>query len=172
MTSEELVESLTERHADYFRKNPNGSILQTCMIEPEEGETVILVCGWGSNTERLVVLAALRQAMITLKAARYAFWSEVWTVKKANPKGTTVAEAIAEHDASYTHGDLSADPDRVEAVFTLVVEGKGRTVSRLQRIIRGRNGGVRKLELIEQDEETRRAFGGALGNLMPPRTFN
>jgi hypothetical protein len=171
MTSDELIDALAERHANYFRRNPMGSINQTCLIEPEEGEPVILQCGWGSDVERLVVLAALRVAMITHKAARYAFWSEVWTVRKATPKGTTMADAIAEHDAAYVHGDLSVDPDRVEAVYTVVVEGKGRVVSRLQRIIRGRNGGVRKLELIEDNDEPAH-FGGALANLMPPRTVN
>jgi hypothetical protein len=170
LTSEELADELMASHVARYQREPMGQIIPSCLIEPEAGQPVVLQCGWGSSTERAVVLAALRVAMITMKAARYAVWMEVWTVAQTVPKGTTMDDVIAEHDAAYVHGDLSADPNRVEAVFTLVVEGKGRMVSRLQRIIRGRNGGVRKLELIENDKST--SLGGALGELMPPRTIN
>jgi hypothetical protein len=170
-TSEQLADEIAARHADYFRKNPKGEIVQTCLIEPEEGEDFYLIeCPWGSNPQRMIVLSALRQAMIQLSAARYAIWSEVWLLKKPAPEGQTVEDAIAEHDASYTHGDIAADPARIEAVFTLVVEGKGRVITRTQRIIRGRNGGVRKLEPIEGDDMQN--FGGALADLMPERTIN
>jgi hypothetical protein len=170
-TSDELADAITETHVAYFRRHPKGQVEQTCLIECETGEAVAIECGWGSSTEREFTLGALRLAMIRHKAVRYAIWSEVWTANKPVPEGMTVEQAAAEHVDAYVHGDITADPNRVEAVFTLVVEGKGRMITRLQRIIRGRNGGVRKLELITGGDDIT-TMGGALADLMPERTIN
>jgi hypothetical protein len=170
-SSEELADALAEEHAAYYRRNPKGEIVQACFIQPEEGDALVFACPWRSEIERLAVIAALRAAMIEHHAARYAFWSEVWTARRTVPAGTTMEQAEADFTESYTHGDIAADPHRIEAVFTLVVEGKGRMVTRLQRIVRGRNGGVRKLMVVDGGDDLAH-MGGVLATLMPPRTLN
>lgn len=171
MTSDELADALAAEHAAYFKRNPKGEIVQACRIEPEVGEPIMVECGWRDEAERTLTIAMLRLAMSNLRAARYAIWTEVWTLLNPVPEGQDAMEAAADYVDSYTHGDIAADPKRIEAVFTLVVEGKGRMVTRLQRIIRGRNGGVRLLEPIDQGSQTE-GMGGVLGDLMPRRTVN
>jgi hypothetical protein len=169
-TADELADELAAAHVDYFRRNPKGEIIQTCMIEPEAGEPVFVQCGWRDEFERSITLEKLRLAMLALRAARYAIWTEVWTLLNPVPEGASMEKAEADFVAGYTHGDIAADPKRIEAVFTLVVEGKGRMVTRLQRIIRGRNGGVAKLVPLEGGDGLN--LGGALADLMPTRTVN
>lgn len=169
VTADELADELTRTHLAWFKKNPMGQLEQACLIFPEAGEPHVHPCGWANPVERQLTLAVLRALMIATQAVRYAMWSEVWMVAQNLPEGmdpATAAKDFAESD--YQHGDFSRDPARVECVFTLVVEASGKTVNRVQRIIRGRSGGVRTL-IPEPGYE---GFGGALADLLPERTFN
>ena len=159
LTTEELAETLAVHHAIWFRRNPTASIVQTCLIFREDGEQVAVPCGWGNEFERQLMVGILRATMIAESAVRYAIWSEVWMVTGGFPD-------------DYRHGDLARSPDRVEAVFTLVVEASGAMAVRLQKIIRGKNGGVRRLEPLEGPlTDVVKGFG-VLGDLLPERTFN
>ena len=168
-TTEQLADEIAATHVSWFREHPTGGIAQTCLIFPEEGKAFAVECGWRDEDERRLMLAVLRATMATQRAIRYAIWSEIWMAMKPLPEGRTAQQEI--DDADYQHGDISRDPDRVEAVFTLVVEASGKQAIRLQKIVRGRRGGVRRLEPLDGDPSEWEGMGGALGDLLPERTF-
>jgi hypothetical protein len=168
MSAEALADDLAAQHVRWYRAHPTEQILQTCLIFPEEGDgQIVVACPWSDATERAFVLTTLQALMIREKAVRYALWSEVWMANLKVPPGTDLDHAS--EAANYQQGDLATHPDRVEAVFTLVVEASGKVAHRVQKIVRGRSGGVRTLVMMDAPDE----FGsGALVSLLPPRTFN
>jgi hypothetical protein len=159
LSTEELAETLAAHHAIWFRRNPTLPLVPTCLIFSEDGAQTSLPCGWSSDVGRELTLALLRATMIIENAIRYAIWFETWTRRGDVPD-------------DYQNGDLARSPDRVEAIFTLVVEASGAQAVRLQKIVRGRNGGVRRLEPFDENPELWKGAGGALGDLLPPRVFN
>jgi hypothetical protein len=166
-STEELADEIAAQHRRWYRANPRGQLVQTCLIIGESGETTAVQCGWSDEAERALTIGVLRAMMVVESAVRYAVWSEVWLAFQKTEPGATSADA-AKAFGDYRHGDLSRRPDRVEAIFTLVVEASGKRAHRLQRIVRGRSGGVRTLV----DMEPMDTLGGALGDLLPERTFN
>ena len=167
-TTKELIESLTTQHMEFYRKNPRGQLAQTCLIFGEDGDVVAVECGWQDAATRQMTIATLRAMMVTYNAIRYAVWSEVWMAMQKVPPGVDPGAEALDALADYQVGDISRDPDRIEAVFTLVVEASGARAHRLQKIIRGRSGGVRTLIHMEPMD----GMGGALSDLLPKRTFN
>ena len=167
-TTDELADLLAETHRDFYRNSPRGEIAQSCLIIGADETRRVIQCGWHNAAEREIILAGLRMIMVLTQATRYAVWGEVWMVYRNSPPGVDPAEAAEKAFAEYENGDLSRDPERIECVFTLVVEASGKSVQRIQKIIRGRSGGVRTLVAMEPMD----GLGGALGDLMPERTFN
>jgi hypothetical protein len=169
MTStEELADDIAAQHLRWYRANPRGELVQTCLIFGESGEGTAVQCGWSDEAERALTIGVLRAMMIAQSAVRYAVWSEVWMVQRKTDPGEPIPAAAERAFRDYRHGDLSKDPDRIECIFTLVVEASGKRAHRLQRIVRGRSGGVRTLV----DMEPMDGLGGVLGDLLPERTFN
>ena len=164
--TDEFADELTETHRAFYRQKPRGELVQTCVIVGDDGKTTAIKCGWDGDAERGLTLALLRSMMRTLGAVRYVIWGEVWLLFAKRDPGETIEEgrrkALAETP------DFSKAPNRVECVFTLVVEASGRRAHRLQRIVRGRSGGVRTLVDMEPMDD----LGGALAELLPERTFN
>ena len=101
------------------------------------------------------------------KAFRYAGWAEVWTKNIKTPPGVTAKEDAERFARGYRPGDLAADPEREEAVFTLVVERGHKLTTRMQTIERGRNGGVRRLVPVANSDDMG-SLGGALADLLIP----
>lgn len=166
MTTDELADRIAQMHADYFRANPRGEVTHTCMIDPGEGEPFLVTLGWQDAAERALTIAALRLSLSALNAKRYAIWSEVWSIKEKRPAGGSLADLEARANA-YPPGALAHHPDRVEGVFSFVVERSGAFASRWQRIVRDKRGRVASLEI---DAEHPPQMGGALANLFPPPT--
>jgi hypothetical protein len=166
--TEVIADEIAAQHMTWFAANPKSELVTTCMVFPETGPPMMIQCPWRDEDERRYILARLRELMVVTRACRYAIWSEVWAAGRKMPKGMTEAEAIAKREREYTRGDVHADPDRFEAVFTLVVDASGKSAFRLQRIVRDNKGRVRDLE--PQAEEV--GMGGALADLLPPRTIN
>jgi hypothetical protein len=154
MTRDEIADSLVAQHERWFKEHPTEPLIQTVWMQREDGEVMFVACPWKDAQEREFVLAGLRMVMEARKVVRYAMWTEVWLTMGKVPE---------------RYGQVGEDPDRTEAVFTLVVERSGVT-ARLQHILRGRSGGVRKLRLEPTDDALR--MGGALADLLPERSVN
>jgi hypothetical protein len=171
VTAAQLADRLMAQHERWFAKNPMGELVQTVLMEGEDGEVNFVPCPWQDAAERVFVLEALRVMMLAKGVVRYAIWSEVWIKHVTPPPGSTAEKDAERFARSYRHGDIAEDPDRTEAVFTLVVEPGGKLTTRLQRIERGRAGGVRRLVLEEGGEDLGQ-LGGALADLMPERSVH
>lgn len=172
LTAAALADQLVAQHVAWFREHPTQELIQTIMLEQENGEVHFIPCPWRDALEREYVLAALRTLMAARKAVRYAVWAEVWTKSVTPPAGvTTVEDAQRYANDTYRHGDLAEDPDHDEAVFTLVVEPGRKLTTRMQRIERGRAGGVRRLVLVEGGDDMG-DMGGALADLMPEQSVH
>jgi hypothetical protein len=167
-TTEELVDLLVTRHREFYRRNPRGQLAQTCLMIREDGTSTAVECGWEDAAQRDLTLAVLRAMMMIQNAIRYAVWSEVWMVEGKTKPGEPVPKAAERDFRDYQVGDLGKNPNRIECIFTMVVEASGKEIHRLHRIIRGRSGGVRTL--VEM--EPMNGLGGALADLLPERTFN
>jgi hypothetical protein len=155
----ELAEAVADQHTEFYRTNPRGQLAQACFVEHADGHSAILPCSWASAEERQAIIALLRVYMEMHHATRYAFWSEAWMV----------APLPDEEVRDYQHGELAKHPDRQEVVFTFVVDRDGQRVGVAQRIVRGRHGGVRKLERADMDGMD--GIGGAMAELFPPRSL-
>ena len=167
-TAEALADELAARHRDWFRQNPMGELAQTCLIFGEDGAVTAVECGWANPVEREITIALLRMLMERAQAVRYALWAETWMVQSIRPEGMDPQEFAKRESTKYAPGSLATHPDRIECVLTYVVEASGKSVSRTQRIIRGRSGGVRTLV----PEDIGDGMAGALTDLLPHRTFN
>jgi hypothetical protein len=178
MTAAELADELTKRHEQVFKDDPKAELMQTVLVQTEDGRVLAIPCGWENAMDRQFKLTLLRELMVVEKVIRYAIWAEVWMKMETAPpevqgqKATkdTLKKAVKEFSKRYEHGDLSRDPNRIECIFTLVVETGGKLTSRVQTIERGRNGGVRRLVRMEEKDDTLN-MGGALAELMPERTI-
>jgi hypothetical protein len=168
-TAEELADALAEQHGRWFDEHPDGSILQSVLVVPEEGDAMVLGCPWNGPHERDAIIHMLRVLMHQASAVRYAVWAEVWIVKEAVQAGDDPKAAAEARAAEYELGDLEQHPQRIEAVFTIVVDASGTTASRLQPITRGPDKAVVRLEPAETGYG---GLGGALANLLPKRTVN
>lgn len=172
LNAAELADHLAAQHERWFADHPTSDLVQTVMFEQENGETHFIACPWKDADERAFVLNGLRIIMRARKVVRYAVWAEVWIKNMRVPKGADAKAEARKWGRTYQHGDIAQEPDRGEAVFTLVVEGGGKVTGRLQRIERGRNGGVRRLVMEEMSEGGFEGMGGALADLMPERSVH
>jgi len=162
---EAIADELALEHAAFFAVNPHSGVVPRCLVFIPGGDMVALDCGWNGPDERQHVLRALRLFLASIGATRYAIWSEMWVVARPMPPDKTreeIERAFGENDEA---GDLEADPDRMECVFTLVVDASGFTANRLQKVVRGRHGKV--VALYPMPSPAR--LGGALASLLPAR---
>lgn len=158
LTALELADQLAAAHEDFFKEKPKGELLTAVLVEGGDGQQIIVACPWSDGDQRALVIAMLRELLHRLEAVRYAMWSEAWTIDSP--------EAIG---PDYEQGDISRRPDRREVIMTVVVDAKENTpVCIQQRIIRGRHGGVRKLERREGNWD---GITGALTTLLPERAY-
>jgi hypothetical protein len=157
MTSEEVADFLTQMHVDYFRAQPMGQVAQTVLMESEDGKTHTMPFSFSDTLERALVVAMLRGLMADQKVVRYAIWCEAW-IRKLPRTGLD----------DYELGDLAVDPASEEIVWTVVVD-TAQKIGRAQKIIRGRNGGVRELQLKPLDDASE--LLGEFAHLLPERTI-
>jgi hypothetical protein len=162
---EALADELVLEHAAFFAVNPHAGVVPRCLIFVPGGDMVAVDCGWNTADERRTTLRALRLFLASVGATRYAIWSEIWAVVAPTPPGKSREEVERAFGENYEHGDLAADPERMECVFTLVVDASGLTANRLQKIVRGKGGKVVALYPMP----IQAGLGGALASLLPAR---
>jgi len=163
---EAIADELAALHAEAFEADPAHRIEQTCLVfRPGEVGSAAIPCGWNSAAEREGMLRALRMIIAAAGVTRYAIWSEVWAVLAPVPDGASREEAERSFGENYQNGDLAKHPERMECVFTLVVDASGAQANRMQKIVRGARGEVLTLHPMPAQA----GLGGALASLLPPR---
>ncbi len=130
LTLTEWVDSLCSLHVSYFKNNPQGDLMQTCIVETDD-ESLVIACPWGDYDQRDIILDMLRDCLQRLQAHRYAFFAETWISSYRVDEDTTAKP--------------SERSNRQEAVVTVAVERNGSQITRSQKIMRDKSGGVSSL---------------------------
>lgn len=129
METRELLDTVVEKHRQYFKDSPDGMLQPMFIVESPEGLQVIAV-EFGDEQEKQILCARMRLMFKLLGVERYAFFSESW--------------AASYKDMDELDGGKmpSQRPDRVEIIMTVAADKSGTKLGSTLEMVRGESGGV------------------------------
>lgn len=169
LTLAEWADAMAAIHEQFYAKAPHGELMPQCMTVRAGGEGEIFGFPFRNDFERSMMLLLLRARLADPEIVRYAIWHEAWMVARvADPQGAMPADLLALAKARKLH----AQPDRIEAVFTICIarDPAVEPASVAQKIIRDSAGRVRRLERLDAPGAGPTYIGGEFAKLFPQPT--
>jgi hypothetical protein len=160
----DLAEALAEVHERCFRERPRDQLDPTFMLIGQNGAAEIFTLPIRDPQSREIILNALRQMLTIPDFVAYAVWGEAWVAEAGAHERAQQAGA-----SPYMNEWGEGHPDRMEVVSTTCVARSGEVVHLAQRIVRGEDGAVIRLE---REASGATAFGGAFITLFPPHQIH
>ena len=146
-THKKLHASMLALHEKFYAEaGPDDMLKPMIMIVCKNGDVVPIIARMSTPEEKDAFADDMTASFKKWKVTHYAFVMEAWMRYTNQQEYDEAGGDMANMKAP------SASPDRIEVVHTFAQNQRGQVMASLQKIVRGEDGRVLKLELMNMTE--------------------